>query len=175
MTIETTRQGRFEWERALRDQPGVSLPLRGLLLTLATYSSSPTGGDIFPSIQRLAKTMDVSRSTLTTHLQRAQELGWLVKLQGNAKAGRPSHYALSVPTGASSSDTRAASGGQGQTVEEAPMSGEQDTTKSVITQGPLQKVPNESANVDPWAEVERLAEEREAQIQADMLNAPSFY
>lgn len=162
VTIKTTPQGRFEWERALREQSGISLPVRGVLMTLATYATTTTGADIRPSIQRLATTMGLSRSNLNSHIKTAQELGWIRKVKANARSGRPSHYILTVPTQdrAATPDTGDPQAGQGRPVKSPPLSGSEDRTATVTNQGPPQEVPS------VWDEVERMFDE--------MRHAPPF-
>jgi len=69
--------GRFEWEQALRETPGISLPLRGVLSLMATHADFETGESIKPSLTKMAKRLEVSRRTLTKHVAKASRSnGW---------------------------------------------------------------------------------------------------
>jgi len=92
--------GRLEWERALRDTPGISLPLHGVLLTMATYAADiETGTDIRPSLSAMAGRLEVHRSTLTRHVAEGVRLGWLERTEDNGWHGKPSVYRLTIPRG----------------------------------------------------------------------------
>src|SRR5450631_2076958 len=89
--------GRFEWEGALRETPGVSMPLRGVLSTMATYADFKTGENIRPSLSRLAEDLKVGRSTLTKYVGEGARLEWLGCTEDNGSRGKPSVYQLTRP------------------------------------------------------------------------------
>ena len=99
MISERRTVGRFEWERALRDTPGVSMALRGVLALMATYATTKTGEDIRPSLSAMAERLGAHRSTLTKHVTEGVRLGWLECAEDNSRHGKPSVYRLTRPMG----------------------------------------------------------------------------
>jgi hypothetical protein len=90
--------GRLKWERALRETPGVSMALRGVLSTMATYAADiETGTDIRPSLSAMAERLEVGRSTLTKYVGEGARLGWLGCTEDNGLHGQPNVYRLTVP------------------------------------------------------------------------------
>ena len=94
--------GRFEWEQALRETPGISLPLRGVLSLMATHADFETGESIKPSLTKMAKRLEVSRRTLTKHVGEGVQIEWLGCTEDNRLHGTPSVYRLTRPTGGES-------------------------------------------------------------------------
>ena len=97
--------GRFEWEQALRETPGISLPLRGVLSLMATHADFETGESIKPSLTKMAKRLEVSRRTLTKHVGEGVQIEWLGCTEDNRLHGTPSVYRLTRPTGGESNMT----------------------------------------------------------------------
>lgn len=91
--------GYFEWRDALANARGVSLSLRGAMSIMATYATTESGGDVRPSLARVAARTGLSRSALSRHVADAVALGWLERVQDRSADGKPSVYRLTVPAG----------------------------------------------------------------------------
>ena len=91
--------GYFEWRDALANARGVSLSLQGAMSIMATYATTESGGDVRPSLARVAARTGLSRSALSRHVADAVALGWLERVQDRSADGKPSVYRLTVPAG----------------------------------------------------------------------------
>lgn len=69
----------FGWMRSIRDS---ELPssTRLVLLTMVTWIDNTTG-TCFPSLATLAQGTGLAKSTVTTHLKRAEEAGYIRRTQ----------------------------------------------------------------------------------------------
>jgi len=130
--------GRFEWEQALRETPGISLPLRGVLSLMATHADFETGESIKPSLTKMAKRLEVSRRTLTKHVGEGVQIEWLGCTEDNRLHGTPSVYRLTRPTGGESNTAHplalSRTGGESNTAHPLALSrtgGESNTAQGV--------------------------------------------
>lgn len=96
--------GRFEWERVLRQCDFPMQNTKLVALTIATYSDTRTGKNIFPGQKRLAVHTGISERRVRDHLQALETFG-LIHLQvkgssfGRGGKGLASKYELCIPTG----------------------------------------------------------------------------
>jgi hypothetical protein len=95
--------GRFEWEQVMRrvvvSKPSVKL----VALTMATYASTRTGGQVRPGVSRLVAVTGTSRNVVLRALAELKELGMIDQLTrggnlGRASKGMASIYQLTLPS-----------------------------------------------------------------------------
>ncbi|QII05908.1 helix-turn-helix domain-containing protein [Rhodococcoides fascians A25f] len=89
--------GRFDWERVVKRtrMPGSA---KFLALTLATFGSSKDGTGVRPSVERLAREMEVTVRTVNRGMVWLRNNGWIVRTRpANNWKGTPAEYRLAVP------------------------------------------------------------------------------
>lgn len=92
--------GRFEWERAVREDPAITRTRHHVLLALATFANN-RDGRVVVGEQRLATVTGLSVSTVREHLTGAREAGLLERVtRGHRITGdrvTASTYQLTLP------------------------------------------------------------------------------
>lgn len=168
--------GRFEWDRALRETPGISLALRGVLSLMATYATYKTGEDIRPSLSQLAEDLGIHRSSLTNHVGKGVRLEWLGCAEDNRLHGKPSVYRLTRPSGGDALVqhplTLSRTGGDALVQQGVPLSFRTtyaDTSASTST-----STSTEPTGDAAWAKVEADAKAEAEALAEAIASAPSF-
>lgn len=65
--------------------------------TLASFASKE-GANVYPSVERLAREMQVSERTVNRAMSWLREAGWITKTkQGNRHEGKTNEYQLTLP------------------------------------------------------------------------------
>lgn len=173
MRSERQSVGRFEWEQALRETPGISMALRGVLSLMATYATTKTGEDIRPSLSAVAERLGVHRPSLSRSVANAVRLGWLECTEDNSLHGKPSVYRLTIP---STECTPERTGGV--RLSEHRVCAPTDTTYTDTSAPTSTNTSTEPTGDAAWAEAEAqdLAAKAKAAAERDGLiaGAPDF-
>jgi hypothetical protein len=94
----TRRAGRFEWEKALREEfvsPRSRFgEVKATLFVLATYADGD-GSGAFPSQKTIGKVLGKSERGVRDHLRLAAEAGWIIRSRRGKN--RTTRYSLSLP------------------------------------------------------------------------------
>lgn len=86
----------FEYRDALR-RSELPATTRAILTYLSTRANTD-GGSCFPSVATIAADTAFSKRTVCTHLEKAEEAGWIIRRQvGDGKGWRRNTYTLTVP------------------------------------------------------------------------------
>lgn len=96
------RVDRFEWERALRDDPTLKERPHHVALVLATYAN-PDGTSVRPGIKTVAHDARMALSTARAHIKTLRDLGWLKRVRYGSSGGGVNdadEHHLTVPVGA---------------------------------------------------------------------------
>lgn len=89
--------GRFEWERIVK-RARMPKGAKFLALILATFGASKDGSNVRPSVERLAREMEVSERTVNRSFVWLRENGWVTRVRrGNRWQGRTDEYRLTIP------------------------------------------------------------------------------
>jgi len=168
--------GRFEWEQALRETPGISMPLRGVLSLMATHADYDTGENSRPSLTKMAQRLEVQRSTLTRHVGEGVRLDWLGCTEDNRLHGKPSVYRLTRPAGGDANMqhplTLSRTGGDANMQQGVPQicrTTYTDTSTTTYTD-----TSTEPTGAAAWAWVEANEAAKAAALAEKMAEAPPF-
>ena len=95
----------FSWRHAVLESD-LHATTKHVLLTLSCHMSA-AGDSCFPTIKTTARECSLSKRTVITHIQKANESGWLlVGVHGfGGKKWRRHEYAVAIPEGGEPNDT----------------------------------------------------------------------
>lgn len=105
--------GVFEWQKAITRQSDLPSTTRLVLLILSLRMDPKDGGNCYPGVRLIAQEANLNKDTVTTHLAKAEDEGWVNRERRGPEAGqawRGTLYQPRIPEGVRT-DRSASDGG----------------------------------------------------------------